>query len=814
MSARRFLLRWNLRILRREWRQHAVIFGLIVAGVALSGLGSLAAYHLTEPPQNEFGNGEFVATSSEPGRLEQQLDDQGVAFGTMQSTTAAISGTTSRVELRLMDPTNPVTHPLLESTAGMWPRSDDEVAVTDRAAPDAPIGSSLVIDGRTVTVVGFVENPTDLSDEFVLVHSFRAFPDAAEVATVEFFVAADETSVDFSGVADTGISQTDGPTARTATTIVVNVIGAFGMLEVALLVGAGFAVIARRRRRQFGLLAAVGATPKMVRSAAGSTGLVLGLAGAVTGTLIAIAAAAIVLPSMETAVGHRIDFSVPWWGVLPNAALAVLVARAAAVWPTRALSDEPVVRLLGAHRPRPEPVGRAALIGVGLTVFGASALAVGFARLHTMLAVAGVLVAPIGLLLAAPLLVSVVGRLATHLHLAQRLAGRTIARNNRRSASIVAALALALAVPTGIAVVTTSLDQRDAEAGTNLAENWFIAWVPGAEDISPRVPAAARTNDVASPAEDLAAAMPELELHPIDVAVLREMAPEPWEFDSIGSALAVESLAAARLGNTECAFCDIESYGFGGGVDYIVTDAWIATPELLSTLEIDDFVSDGSARAVAQADGYRVASLDGILVDTPDVAVADRWPRHTAVPKVLYSPEVAGSDRYDIVRIGWFGTSSDVLTPQDRTRIVDVLGSELLAEFHQPLEPASGLRRVGLLAGLATGLAITMSAIALLASEMAADIRVLASIGAEAATLRRLTAATAGLLALVGALVATLIGFLPILPMLTAREADLPFVVPLTTVGGIVVLFPLLAAATGFVVGSAPKDVAGLRDSG
>ena len=47
---------------------------------------------------------------------------------------------------------------------------------------------------------------------------------------------------------------------RTAVTLIVNVVSAFGMLEIGLLVGAGFAVIARRRMQQFGLLAAAGVT--------------------------------------------------------------------------------------------------------------------------------------------------------------------------------------------------------------------------------------------------------------------------------------------------------------------------------------------------------------------------------------------------------------------------------------------------------------------------------------------------------------------------------------------------------------------------
>ena len=59
--------------------------------------------------------------------------------------------------------------PLIDLVDGRYPAKADEVALTDRAFADVPAtGSTIELDGVTVTVVGTVENPMTLTDEFVL----------------------------------------------------------------------------------------------------------------------------------------------------------------------------------------------------------------------------------------------------------------------------------------------------------------------------------------------------------------------------------------------------------------------------------------------------------------------------------------------------------------------------------------------------------------------------------------------------------------------------------------------------------------------
>ena len=98
-----------------------------------------------------------------------------------------------QVDYRSQQPDGPFGGPLLDLRSGRYPAADDEAAVTDWVADtlDAGIGSTIDLDGVVRNVVGIVENPSDLNDEFVLLPS-------SELATSDFvtmLVDADEDQV-------------------------------------------------------------------------------------------------------------------------------------------------------------------------------------------------------------------------------------------------------------------------------------------------------------------------------------------------------------------------------------------------------------------------------------------------------------------------------------------------------------------------------------------------------------------------------------------------------------------------------------------
>lgn len=814
MSGKGFVRRWALRVVRREWRQHFVILVFITTGVAVSVTAALAAYNLVEPPESAYGNAQFAATSPDPEQLQSALDGQDVSFARLETSTLGRDQTTESVTVKVIDPENSVSAPLFTLLAGAWPQGEFEIALTDRAvSEELAIGSTITLDGQELRVVGKVENPTALSDEFGVVSSLDGFPSGTEQATIEFLVDARSDDVDFSSVSSLGINSSGGPPVRTTATLVVNVVSAFGMLEVGLLVGSSFAVIARRRSRQYGLLAAAGAPPSLIRSAAASVGAILGVVGASIGLLIGIVAAWILVPSVETAVGHRITFALPIWAIAPSALIGIAVATYSARRPAVALTRLSIVDMLASTRPQPEPTGRAAFVGVILTVLGVIALISGFARLNLALALVGTLLSPIGLLLLAPLVVRMLGALSAKLPLAERLIGRTIDRYNRRSAAVVAALALALAIPVAVAVVSSSIDARASDAGPNLAEDRVIIWAEGADGFAPRTPATVDDEALAGTREAIQSAMPDLSFVPIEVAVPVEATAEMFE-EGLPEVPIIATLTAL---DAECTFCDLDSYGFqdpetGEELEFEATTSWVGSAALMEALDLDSTWLDEGVGALVKSSDLNVAWYEGILAQGDDVHVAESWPVDRSVPASFVAPGLV-DDRFRIVTVGFLGSSPEVLSAEQRETILAAAVNGSVLEFNEPPEPRSALRVIALIAGLFVALGVTVSAGGLLQAELATDRGLLSSLGARPRTSQRMAAAGAGLLALAGAALAVLIGYVPLLPMIASKADDFPFVVPWLHLATIVLLFPAIAAGVAWLSSRRSALAPNLRQS-
>ena len=148
----------------------------------------------------------------------------------------------------------------------------------------------------------------------------------------------------------------------TAAAAIVFGMAAVAMLLVCLVAAAGFIVIAQRRSRQLGLLAAVGATNKHLRLVMLANGVLVGVSAAAIGSATALVAWFVARPELETSLGHRIDgTSIPPWLVLTGIVLAIVTATAAAWWPARSVARQSVTEALSARPAAPQagaPVGR------------------------------------------------------------------------------------------------------------------------------------------------------------------------------------------------------------------------------------------------------------------------------------------------------------------------------------------------------------------------------------------------------------------------------------------------------------------------
>ena len=111
---------------------------------------------------------------SDPRTLEAGLVAARRAFGTtdvVAHRSVAVPGSVETVDYRAQDPGGAYGDVLLSLLRGSYPTESRQVAVTDGVADllRLDIGSTLALDGKRRTVVGIVENPRKLSDEFALI---------------------------------------------------------------------------------------------------------------------------------------------------------------------------------------------------------------------------------------------------------------------------------------------------------------------------------------------------------------------------------------------------------------------------------------------------------------------------------------------------------------------------------------------------------------------------------------------------------------------------------------------------------------------
>src|SRR5437879_5628533 len=134
---------------------------------------------------------------------------------------------------------------------------------------------------------------------------------------------------------------------------------------------AGFTVMAHRRQRALGMLSALGATDKHVRLVLLADGAAVGVAGALLGALLGLAAWFGFVPTLQSLTGHRIDrFALPWWAIGLSVLFAAMTAVVAAWWPARAVTRTSIVTALSGRPARPRPAHRFASAGAAVLAVG------------------------------------------------------------------------------------------------------------------------------------------------------------------------------------------------------------------------------------------------------------------------------------------------------------------------------------------------------------------------------------------------------------------------------------------------------------
>src|SRR5262252_1623516 len=448
VPARRAVTRWAWRLFRREWRQQLLVLALITVAVAATVIGAAAATNNPPPAHAGFGTARDMATFQAPDpHLASQiaaLQQRFHPIDVIENQTLAIPGSINTYQLRAQNPHGPYGQPMLSLVAGHFPVGPGEVAVTSGVASDfgLRIGSIWHQGGTARRVVGIVQNPQSLLDEFALVAPGQVHNPTQVTVLFDGHGRPPAALAKFITAAG---SQTQANVVNPESISVAGLV--VGMLLIALVAVGGFTVLAQRRLRSLGMLASTGATDRHVRLVVLANGAIVGIAGAVLGLVLGLAGWLAFRPELEQSSHHLIPtFSLPW-GVIGLALLLAVVAALFAAWlPARAITRVPIVTALSGRPAPPKQVHRSAVpgvvalaVGVGLFLYAGKSLGNGGGMFELVLGFIALIAAVI---LLAPMCLTVLARLGRRAPISARLALRDLARYRARAGSALAAITL------------------------------------------------------------------------------------------------------------------------------------------------------------------------------------------------------------------------------------------------------------------------------------------------------------------------------------------------------------------------------------
>jgi putative ABC transport system permease protein len=814
VPARRAVIRWALRLFRREWRQQLLVLGMLAVAVAATVWGAGVATNTPPPATATYGTAGAAITlpGGEPhlaaviAGIKQKYGPANVIENQALNTAS-----TQSVELRAQDPHGRFGGPLLALDEGHYPAGSGQVALTRQVADlyNVRTGGTWHEGSQTWRVTGIVENPTDLNDEFALVVPGQVTQPTQVTILVNPPPGAARNQNHNPGPHQPGQDQpvfrglpADAAVAlasQTASTglitpaIIVLVIAVLGLVFIGLVSVAGFTVMAQRRLRALGMLSALGATERNVRLVMMVNGAVVGAVAALVGAAAGLAAWFAYVPSLATATAHRIvSTNLPWWAIATGMVLAVLTSVLAARRPARTAARVPAMQALSGRPPEPKTVQRSAWPGLVLVAGGAVALffSGGWSANSgsaALLVLGGLVAVIIGIFLLAPLCVAVLSTLAgPRVPVAVRIALRDLARYRARSGAALAAVSFAVFLAMLISIIASVRFGNVLDyTGQNLTPNQLIVYSqqqgPGAG--SARSPSQSQVTALENKVDSFA-----VQLHPRYVLTL----------ETVGATLQQE----------------------GRGNNNFSGTLFVATPQLLATYGIRETPgADILSMRPGLADEPRMDLLYGDLgnpkanprtAHNPKIDTAAGLPSGTSAPNTVITSHAIQRFGLHAVTDGWLIEAGKPLTAAQISA-----ARQLAANAGVSIETKSGELALGEISdgatvlGLVIALGVLAMSVGLVRSETSGELRTLSAVGASSRVRRTITAATAGALGLLGAFLggagATLAGVAWARSSLSTTFAHFP----VTDLLLILVALPVAGAVGGWLLaGRQPPAIA------
>jgi len=823
VPARRAVIRWAWRMFRREWRQQLLVLGLIVVAVAAIVVGSATAKDTPPNASAGFGTATDMATFQAPApHLAAQIAALRTRFhriDVIENQTVAVPGSVSTYDLRAQNPHGQYGQPLLSLVSGHYPAGPGQVAVTSRVASELHlrIGSTLRSAGVSRRVVGMVQNPQSLLDEFALVVPGQV------TAPTQVTVLFDAPGVRPRTIGPTVSTPQSAVSAQGSNplnpTTIVLALATVGMLLIALVSVGGFTVLAQRRLRSLGMLGALGATDRNIRLVVRINGVLVGVTGAVVGLVVGLAAWLAYRPIVEADAHHLIGpFQLPWVVIGPAMALAVLATYFAASRPARAITRIPVVTALAGRPAPPRQVHRTALPGlivlaVSVVLFAYTGKVNGNGNGGALELVGGFVTLIAAVILLAPFCLTVLARAGRRAPIAARLALRDLNRYRARSGSALAAITLGLLIAVMVIVLSAQRFGNVLDwAGPNVASNQMIVYTPNGPGSGPgQQTVTGNEQSWSRTAHAIAAALGSHEVVQLinpNANLDRAASGRQWN--------GTIYLATPQL---------LRAFGIPASSVDPNADILSMRPGLsgLSKMQLQyQRASSGNHSKGGQPDSgpggggpgsnYNIPCPRSSCVANPVIQEVGALPAGTSAPNTVLTEHALRTLHISGIgnTAGWLIQSPNPPTAAQITNArLTAVAAGMSIETKNSIPTSATIIDWATVFGIVLALGILAMSVGLIRSETASDLRTLAATGASSWTRRVITGVTAGALALAGAVLGTVAAYAAVIGYSWDNSLDgLSELksVPTTNLLIILVGVPLVAALGGWLLAGRQPD--------